>query len=188
MHMMMIGIFSRTVVNVSVKLLALLPLLVLAPFASAAAPSLDQVRAHGFEVVTADGKRVPLADLVPAGRPAVVEFWATWCAPCRKTIPHLVELSKRYPGTKLTVLGLTIEDFTEDQAKVAKFVAEQGVTYPVAFATPELFRFMNQRAKVGVPKVLIYDANGNVVEHIVGYNPLTNRRIESAVSRALRTN
>jgi len=127
---------------------------------------------------------VPLADLLPPGRPAVVEFWATWCAPCRKTIPHLVELSRRYPD-KLTVLGLTVENPDKDFEKVRKFVSEEGVTYPIAYTSRELFQFMNQRELVGVPKLLIYDAGGGVVEHILTYSPFTNRRIESAVNRAI---
>ncbi len=127
---------------------------------------------------------MPLADLLPPGRPAVVEFWATWCAPCRKTIPHLVELSRRYPD-KLTVLGLTVENPDKDFEKVRKFVSEEGVTYPIAYTSRELFQFMNQRELVGVPKLLIYDAGGGVVEHILTYSPFTNRRIESAVNRAI---
>jgi len=159
-------------------------LLFLTAIASAAVPPLVEVRGRNFEVITVEGKRVPLADLLPPGRPAVVEFWATWCAPCRKTIPHLVELSRRYPD-KLTVLGLTVENPDKDFERVRKFVSEEGVTYPTAYASRELFQFMNQRELVGVPKLLIYDASGGVVEHILTYSPFTNRRIESAVNRAI---
>ncbi|HYS55343.1 MAG TPA: TlpA disulfide reductase family protein [Thermoanaerobaculia bacterium] len=155
--------------------------LLLAPVASGAIPTLVEVRAHNFEVMTTEGKRVPLGNLVPDGRPAVVEFWATWCAPCCKTIPHLIELSKRYGDARLAVLGLTVESPVTDTAKVA---SEMGINYAVAFAPRELFQFMNRREQVGVPKLIIYDAAGNVVEHILTYSPFTNRRIESAVSRA----
>ena len=171
--------------KLSARLLPFVTSLLLAPIAFGAVPLLVEVRARNFDVITSEGKRVPLNDLLPADRPAVVEFWATWCAPCRKTIPHLIELSKPYPDAKLTILGLTVEDPTTDAAKVQKFASELGVTYPVAFATRELFQFMNQRERIGVPKVLIYDAAGHVVEHIQTYSPLTNRRIENAVIRAI---
>jgi thiol-disulfide isomerase/thioredoxin len=153
--------------------------------AFAAVPTLGELRARNFEVVTVDGKRVPLTALLPIGSPALVEFWATWCVPCRKTIPHLIDLNKRYSNGKLTIIGLTVEDPVKHTAKVQRFVSELGVNYPIAFASAELFRFMNQRESIGLPKVLVYDAAGNVVEHIITYSPLTRRRVEKAVSRAI---
>jgi len=148
-------------------------------------PDLGQIHARGFEVTKIDGTGVPLTALLPANRPAVVEFWATWCTPCRKTAPTLQELSTRYGSTKLTVIGLTIEDPDTDRDKVEKFASEEGITYPLAFSPRELFQLMNEREELAVPKILVYDARGNVVEHITSYSFMTRRRLMKAVTRAL---
>ena len=70
--------------------------------------------------------------LVGEGNPYIVEFWATWCVPCRKSIPELNELYKRYRERGLTVIG--ISDEVKSVSKVRSFVKKQGdrMSYPVA--------------------------------------------------------
>jgi len=172
-------------VYVSIRFMAVAALLVFAEGTVDEAPSLREVRSRNFEVVTIAGKRLPLTDFLPEGRPAVVEFWATWCAPCRKTVPQLVLLSTRYEESELTILGLNIENPVRDLEKVQEFISDEGVSYPVVFASHELFEFMNQQDRLGVPKLLFYDSEGNVVEHILRYSPLTKRRIKKAAGRAM---
>lgn len=133
----------------------------------------------------ADGTRRSLDSLVPSDRPAVIEFWATWCPPCRKLTPTFQKLSERHGPKTLTVLGLTMDHFDKDADKVKHFINEEGVTFPVAFASEELFQFMNQRDEVGLPKVLIYDGDGKVVEHIVSYSFLSAGRVRKAVRKVL---
>jgi thiol-disulfide isomerase/thioredoxin len=100
-------------------------------------PSLAEVRARDFKVVALDGTTVPLATLIGNGQPLVIEFWATWCAPCRKTLPHLVALERAH-GNGLVVLGLTVEDPEKDMGKVRDYVGSQGVNFSVAFAPRSL--------------------------------------------------
>ena len=150
-------------------------------------PPLDEVLARDFEVVTLEGERIPFSDLVGADVPVVVDFWATWCSPCRKLIPHMVKLRESNSEDRLRIVGLTIEDPDEDVEKVKRFAEELGINYTIAFAPAELFRFMNRREKLGVPKVLIFDVDGRVVKHITSYSFLTRRRISSAVSSAMKT-
>jgi thiol-disulfide isomerase/thioredoxin len=165
--------------------MAVAALLVFAEGAVVAAPPLREVRSRNFEVVTITGKRLPLADFLPEGRPAVVDFWATWCAPCRKTVPQLVKLSTRYEKAKLTILGLNIDNPASALEEVKEFILAEGVSYPVVFASHELFEFMNQQDRLGVPQLLFYDSEGNVGEHILKYSPLTTRRIKKAAGRAM---
>lgn len=167
---------------------AYLPCLVLllgCAVAQAGPPDLSRVRERDFEVQPTDGTRVPLASLLPSDRPIVVEFWATWCAPCRKLTPSLQKLFERYDSGDVTFLGLTIDDPAKDRDLVERLMVEEGVTFPVAFASQELFRFMNERDEVAVPKVLVYDANGKVVTHITSYSIFTARRVAKAVRRAM---
>lgn len=151
----------------------------------AAVPSLPEVRDQGFQVTMIDGERVPLAQLLPAARPVVVEFWATWCAPCRKSMPRLAAIAQDYQGDGLTVLALTIENPDTDMQKVRDFVSDEGIRYTIAFAPADAFQYMNQRDQLGVPKILVYDARGNVVQHLTKYSWVAMRRIEKAIRRVM---
>jgi cytochrome c biogenesis protein CcmG/thiol:disulfide interchange protein DsbE len=176
---------------ISGRLLRLIPLLLaglVVPVAFAGeppAPDLNLIRARSFEVATLNGTAVPLTDLLVPGKPVLVEFWATWCVPCRKVLPHLVELNRRYRDQGLVVIGLNVEDPTADAEKVRRFTRDFGMDFQVAFAPPDLYRFMNHKQAISVPKVFLFDGNGNVAEYITSYTPFTNRRIESAVGKVM---
>lgn len=170
----------------SIRFVAVAAVLLFSEKAIAAAPSLQEVRAQNFEVISMTGAHLPLAELLPEGQPVVVEFWATWCAPCRKTVPLLVELFARHENAGISILGLNIENPVNDLDKVRKFLSDEGVSYPVVFVSQELFEFMNEQDEPGVPKLLVYDASGNLVEHILRYGPFTKRRLRKAVRQARR--
>ncbi len=113
-------------------------------------PALKEVLARGFEVTKLDGTKVPLASLIVPGKVTVVEFWATWCGPCRKTIPSLVELHQAYGGQGLQVVGLTVEDPDKAKDKVSAVVQELKVGYSVVYAAREVFQFITGRAQLAV--------------------------------------
>jgi thiol-disulfide isomerase/thioredoxin len=73
-----------------------------------------------------DGKDVRLSDY--RGRPMLINFWATWCAPCRHEIPGFVELVEKYREQKFIVLGISVDDKPED---LRTFAAEFKMNYPV---------------------------------------------------------
>jgi thiol-disulfide isomerase/thioredoxin len=154
-------------------------------FAGEQPPSVPEILEHEFTVVTTEGDSVSLAELFDPSRPVIVEFWTTWCVPCRKTFPHLVDLKKEY-GDRLVVLGLTVEDPEEDLVKVRKFVEEHGVNFPIAFAPDELYEFMNRRTDIAVPKLFVFDGDGSLVTYIPRHSPLTTSKLKSAVARAVR--
>jgi thiol-disulfide isomerase/thioredoxin len=132
---------------------------------------LAQVKERGFEVRTLEGRRVPLAQLFGQDQPVLLNFWATWCGPCRIEIPHLLELAKQYREQGLTIIGLTVEDPVEDQAAVKAFAKELGINYQIAFASPELFSFFNGDDPRGLlPQTFVFATDGRLVRRIVGYN------------------
>lgn len=141
-----------------------------------------------LQVTTLDGSTKPLKDFLKPGHPTVIEFWATWCAPCSKTIPSLIELDHRFRAKGLQVLGLSIEPPAHSTQTVKKFIDSKGISYPVAFASPELFQVVTGIKQVSVPKILVYDAQGRVVEFITSYWPLlTNGKVDRAVEKAIST-
>ena len=110
---------------------------------------------------TLDGRSISMAD--QQGKVVLVNFWATWCGPCREEIPFLVRLAERYPD-HLTVIGVS-EDHGSPDA-VAAFAAQYGVNYPIVMSTPEI-----KRAFPGVfalPTSFVVDPEGRIMESHVG--------------------
>jgi peroxiredoxin len=89
------------------------------------------VQAPDFELVSLDGQKVKLSDF--RGKAVVLNFWATWCAPCKVEMPWFVDLQKQYGRDGLTILGVAMDD--SEPQKIARFASEMGVNYPVLLGT-----------------------------------------------------
>ncbi len=99
---------------------------------------------------------LPGAEPYTPGRPAVVEFWATWCPPCRKSIPHLNELKQKGADLGLQVIGIT----DEDEATVTAFRREVTMDYTVAM---DINKGMANHFQVtGIPYAVLVDRVGKV--------------------------
>jgi thiol-disulfide isomerase/thioredoxin len=115
--------------------------------------------APAFTLMTLDGKNVSLADY--KGRPVLVNFWATWCAPCKIEMPWFEELRKQYAGQGFEILGLTA-DADAGKDVIAKTAQKIGVTYPILLANEK-----TEDAYGGIdylPMSFYVDRNGKVVE------------------------
>lgn len=118
-----------------------------------------------FKLTTLDGK--PLTLEAARGKVVLLNFWATWCGPCRAEVPDLVSLQKQYKD-QLQIIGLDVDD--DDVGEVQKYADENGIDYPVAMATDEV------RAAYGgipaLPTSFVLDTEGRVVQKHVGlWNP-----------------
>jgi thiol-disulfide isomerase/thioredoxin len=101
------------------------------------------------------------------GKVVLVNFWATWCPPCREEIPELLELKKEYRG-RLEIVGISEDD--DPPESVLKFMQQKGMTYPVIMATQELID-----AYGGVPALptsFLIDTQGRVVQKHSGLYPI----------------
>ena len=103
------------------------------------------------------GQRTPLAR---PGRPAVVNFWAPWCAPCRTELPHLAELAQELDGT-VEFAGVNVE--REDPEAAAVWLADAGVAYPQFVADPALLAaFFGDAERLPLPSTFVFDAEGHL--------------------------
>ena len=96
------------------------------------------------------------------GKVVVLNFFATWCAPCQEEIPGLVRLRRHYPVDKVAILGISLD---EDPALVPPFVGKYGINYPVKMASMDIMRMFNIRS---VPHNTVYDAAGRLVANQPG--------------------
>lgn len=112
------------------------------------------------------------------GRVYVVEFWATWCGPCRTSIPHLNELHHRFQGRDVTLIGVTQVDKRQSLADVEKFLKEQGdkMAYTVAVDNNRKTwqAYMDAFGENGIPHAFVVDRQGKIVWHGYPTAGLTN--------------
>jgi cytochrome c biogenesis protein CcmG/thiol:disulfide interchange protein DsbE len=131
---------------------------------------------------TIDGKAFKLADL--KGKVLVVDLWATWCGPCRASIPELVSLQKEFGPRGLEVIGLDIDPDTDTSEDVKAFADKYDINYKLAFADNELARSLMSGGNI--PQSIVVGRDGRITEHFIGFNPArTPEKLREAIEKAI---
>jgi len=131
----------------------------------------EGVAAPHFQLLDLDGNPLNSEELL--GKTVLVNFWATWCGPCRKEIPDFIELQQKYGEKGLMIVGLSVDKVSA--AEVLEWIKDKGVNYPVALATEELFRgwqeILPESQRNVIPTSYLIDREG-IVRHVhLGYQP-----------------
>lgn len=145
--------------------------------AAIAALALLGFAAHAFELTDTDGKRHRLADY--RGKWVVVNFWATWCAPCIKEIPEIAEF-QRANASRTVVLGIAMDD--EEDEKVRQFARKVGHAYPLVLGDDDVEKAFG-RVKV-LPTTVVFDPSGKRVWDRTG--TVTRKSLEDVIAGAVR--
>jgi peroxiredoxin len=137
------------------------------------------------------GTRMPDFNLAPVsgsgsinssnfrGQVILINFFATWCPPCRHEIPSLVLLQKELGSQGFTVIGISLDQ--GDAKLVSRFIEKMGVNYPVAMGTAEVAKGFG--GVIGIPVTFLVDRKGNIVK---SYSGLTDHKIlEHDIKRVL---
>jgi cytochrome c biogenesis protein CcmG, thiol:disulfide interchange protein DsbE len=148
-------------------------------------PTLDQLKAKNFTVKTLDGESVDLNRLLGEGKPVLIDFWATWCGPCRMVIPHLNALYQKYGKDGLIVIGMNLENPAEDQQAVKSFVKRYRMDYQVVFAQHAIYQFFSGMAVARIPNTLVFGPDGKLIWRLVGYSPQMSGALNSAIAKAM---
>ncbi len=134
------------------------------------APTPVDSRVQNYSVTLLDGGGSKFADLIGNDKIVLVNFWATWCAPCRREIPDLVNIQRELRGRGIEVLGLTVEDPVRDLEKVREFTQKYGINYRIGFSPMEMFMAVNGKDPRGViPQTYIFDRKGKLIDSARGF-------------------
>ena len=120
--------------------------------------------APAFTLVDLDGKKVSLSDF--KGHPLVVNFWGTYCAPCKIEMPWLEEFSKKYASDGFQVVGVTY-DAEVGKETIARNTQKLGVTYPILLSDPTIEEAYLKNTEV-LPMSFYVDKTGKVIEVTAG--------------------
>jgi len=118
-------------------------------------------KAPDFTLVDTEGKKISLSDY--AGKVVIVDFWATWCPPCRRGIPDLIDIQKQFKN-KVAVIGISVD--TDTKSKVVPFMKTMGINYPVVFANSDVVQ--SYGGIEAIPTSFIIDKKGNISNQHVG--------------------
>lgn len=138
----------------------------------------EMSEAPNFELKDLSGKSITLDSY--RGRPVLLDFWATWCGPCRMSIPLVQEFYSRHKDERFVVLGLNMDD---DLSGVFSFVKKYKMTYPVLFAANSSAPGDYQIE--GLPHFVFVDPRGRVLQIYQGFYPDIAKQWEENLKLAL---
>ncbi|MFP4623713.1 MAG: peroxiredoxin family protein [Gemmatimonadota bacterium] len=133
--------------------------------------------APDFTVTTLDGDSLALADL--RGQVVLVNFWATWCPPCRLEMPGFQDVWEDYRDRGVTILGLSVD--RGDRTQVERWIRQREITYPIAFPTARVVEAYGG-ANV-LPTSLLINREGRIVHRVEGF--YAEPALRAAINRLL---
>lgn len=128
-----------------------------------------------------DARRATLSDY--SGNVVVLDFWATFCAPCLEEAPHLDALQTRFGPQGLRVIGLNVGG-PDDHPRIPEFAERLKIKYSLGLPEPEMINlYLGSDGRI--PQTVVFDRKGNVLKHFVGYDANISQELESTIKQAV---
>jgi thiol-disulfide isomerase/thioredoxin len=131
-----------------------------------------------FVVTTLDGQRISMDDL--KGKVVLLDFWATWCGPCREALPHMQKIAKKFDGEPLVVLSVSLD---QNEQKWKDFIAKNGMTWPQYFDGGFTGPISRMFAVNAIPHTFTIDADGVLQDEQIGDSSVEGK-LKKLISRA----
>jgi thiol-disulfide isomerase/thioredoxin len=130
-----------------------------------------------------NNQRAALSDY--RGKVVVLDFYATWCEPCRVETPHLVRLQNEFGPKGFQVIGLNVGG-DEDRDKVPAYAKEFNIQYPLAYPDDDLVtKYLSDNENI--PQSFVFDRNGNLLKRFVGYSSRSAVELDTVVRTAVES-
>jgi thiol-disulfide isomerase/thioredoxin len=134
-----------------------------------------------YEWTLQNKQRAKVADYL--GKVIVVDFYATWCEPCRRETPQLVQLQKQYAPQGLQVIGLNVGG-DDDRAEVPTYAKEFDIQYPLGYPDDALVDAYLSESE-NIPQTFVFDRSGNLIKHFVGYDDEAGQELDHLLQTLL---
>ncbi|MGQ9508369.1 MAG: TlpA disulfide reductase family protein [Thermodesulfobacteriota bacterium] len=131
--------------------------------------------APDFTLKTIKGQEITLSSL--KGKVILLDFWATWCGPCKESIPHLIAIYKDFQNKGVEVIGLSMD--RGEEKIIHNFVNSFDIPYPILIAPDDLAK---KYGVTGLPTTFLIDKEGKVRDRIVGFNTAIAQKIVTQIS------
>ena len=146
-----------------------------APAVTAAPPAITDLPLEVAIVPLKDanGASFKLGDFF--GKVMVINFWATWCGPCRREIPELVKLHKEFHSRGVEMIGLSTEDPDASAEKVRKFIQDFQIDYRIGWA-PAAVGVPLMKENQAIPQIFVISRDARILKHFRGFSPANTSR------------
>jgi len=131
--------------------------------------------APDFSLKSFNGQEITLSQL--RGKVVLLDFWATWCGPCKESIPHLIQLYKNYRESGFELVGMNIDK--GDGEAVRRFVMSMDIPYPIVTAPEDVVRSYRV---TGIPATFLIDKEGKIREKVVGFSGAIAQQLNTKVA------
>ncbi len=142
-----------------------------------------------YEVVMLDAPPTRLSQMTGKNKIVVLNFWATWCGPCRQEIPQLKAIQREYQSQGVEIIGLSIEAPNQATEQVKAFAQEYEINYRLGFSSGEMFAAFNGPTPGGViPQSFVFGRDGNLVAngHIIGGGGGVHSKLQTLIEKELK--
>ncbi len=163
--------------------LVLLLSILLLSFSAFAEGSSKTTSAPDFTLKDINGKQVKLSQVLESG-PVLLDFWATWCVPCKQALPHLAKIHETYKDKGFTLLAISTDN-TRSVGKVRPYARSQKWEFPVLLDTDN--ELLKRYRGTSVPHTVLISQEGNIIKTWIGYHPGEEEEIESEIVKLLET-
>jgi len=139
-----------------------------------------------YEISFLAGGTTRVSQLLGRNKVVVVNFWATWCGPCRREIPELTSLDREFANRGVEIVGLSVEAPEENAELVKAFATQYSMNYRIGFTSSRMFLAFNGATSPDtIPQTFVFNRDGNLTLHVRGYRPDFREMVKTSIEGAL---